>query len=216
MSYKQPLGKGGKIVQKKAEESAPARVLAWNRGCVESLQQRVLSGRGIPYDAHSLVTDILGTGDDGQFYIGIENRRIIRQDNLLIVQKSKTKCIVPTRFLKNPAKKNAKIICPDLLKVGAYVSCYMAAGVQMTEIDIGYGGAYDAPKTYVQMEYVLSAEKEEEWGTLGVCQSVAAEIKKLMKENALIPEEKRKPAELILENYGRNFQKLQESTAVFL
>ena len=210
------LGKGGKIVQKKQEDSAPARVLAWNTETVENLQQRVLSGRHGPYEAHGLVTDILGTGDDGQFYIGIENRRIIRQDNLLIVQKSKTKCIVPTRFLKNPAKKNAKIICPDLIKVGAYVSCYMAAGVQMKTVDIGYGGSYEAPITYVQMEYVLSAEKEAEWGTLGVCQSVAAEIKKLMKENALVPEEKRKPAELVLENYGRNFQKLQESTSVFL
>jgi len=210
------LGKGGKIVQKKQEDTAPMRVVAWNAESLEALQQKVLSGRVHPYEAHDLVTDILGVGKDGQFYLEVERRRIVRQDELLIVQKSKTKTTVPVRFLKNAGKKNAKIICPDLLKVGAYVSCYLAAGVQTFMRDIGYGGAVEENVTYPEIEYILPPEKEEEWGTLGVCQTVTEEIKKLVKENALVPEEKRKPAQLVVQNYGKQFQRLQSGSNVFL
>ena len=192
------------------------RIVAWNTESLESLQQRVLSGRCHPYEAHDLVTDILGAGDDGQFYLEVERRRIIRQDELLIVQKYKTKTTVPARFLKNAGKKNAKIICPDLLKVGAYVTCYLAAGVQTRMRDIGYGGAVKENVTYPEIEYVLTPEKEMEWGTLGVCQTVTEEIKKLVGENALVPEEKRKPAQLVVQNYGSHFQKLQSASNVFL
>jgi hypothetical protein len=216
MAYRGPLGKGGKIIQKKAEDSAPARILAWNTQCVEALQERVLSGHRSAYDAHDLVTEILGTGSDGQFYIQVERRRIIRQEELVIVEKSSVKSTVPTRFLKNAGKKNAKIICPDLLKVGAYVSCFCAAGVQTYMRNIGYGGAVEEAITYPQIEYVLSPEKEEEWGVLGVCQTVNAEVKKLVKENALVPEEKRKPAQLIIHTYGRRFQHIQGTTTVAL
>lgn len=216
MAHRAHLGKGGKIVQKKAEDTTPVRIVAWNTECVESLKERVLSGHRYAYEAHDLVTEILGTGDDGQFYIMVERRRIIRQDELLIVEKSPAKVTVPTRFLKNAGKKNAKIVCPDLLKVGTYVSCFCAAGVQTYMRNIGYGGAIETAITYPQIEYVLSSEKEEEWGALGVCQSVTAEIKKLVRENALVPEEKRKPAQLILHTYGRFFQNLQGSTSVYL
>jgi hypothetical protein len=210
------LAKGGKIVQKKQEDTAPVRVVAWNTETIESLQQRVLSGRHGPYDIHDLVKNILGVGDDGQFYVEVERRRITRQDELLIVEKCPAKATVPARFLKNAGKKNAKIICPDLLKVGTYVSCFTAAGVKTYMRNIGYGGAVEENVTYPEIEYILSAEKEEEWGALGVCQTVSAEIKKLVKENALVPEEKRKPAQLIVQTYARRFQNLQSTSSVAL
>jgi len=207
------LGKGGKIVQKKQEDTAPVRVVAWNTESVESLQQKVLSGCRGPYDIHDLVKNILGVGDDGQFYVEVERRRITRQNELLIVEKCPAKVTVPARFLN---KKNAKIICPDLLKVGAYVGCYMAAGVKTYMRNIGYGGAVEENVTYPEIDYILPAEKEEEWGTLGVCQTVTGEIKKLVKENALVPEEKRKPAQLIVQTYNRRFQTLQSTSSVTL
>lgn len=218
MSYKQPLGKGGKIIQKKKEESGPDVALAKNTQTLEKIQEEVLSGVVPKLPAHDLITDILGTTEDGQFRVEIEKYRLIRQgEHLLTIQKSKSQAVVPARFLKNAGKKNAKIIVPDLIKIGAFVSCHLAMGCGSVKkvIAMPFAPSYTA-NSYAEIQYILPAEKEEAWGALGVCQTSKEETKRLVRDNALVPEEKRKPAKLILEAYSAFFNTCESSVEVAL
>jgi len=218
MSYKQPLGKGGKIIQKKKEESGPDVALARNTQALDTLQEEVLSGAVPKLPAHDLITAIVGTTEDGQFRVEIEKYRLLRQANeVLTIQKSKSQAVVPARFLKNAGKKNAKIIVSDLIKVGAFVSCHLATGCGSVKkaIAMPFAPSY-ITNSYAEIQYILPAEKEEAWGALGVCETLQEETKRLVRDNALVPEEKRKPAKLIVEAHSAFFNTRESSVEVAL
>jgi len=206
MSHKQ-LGKGGKIVQKKKEESGPAIAIERNSRCIERLQEEMVANKTCCEEPHARILSIVGVGPDGQFRVEVERKRLIRQDEILIVQSTTTESVVPGRFLKNAGKKNAKLTCPELIRVGSVVALFTAKGcgsVQVARAD-KFCPSYSSA-TYTEIDYILTEEKEAEWVALGIAQITVSETKKLIAENATVPEEKRKPAMLSLQQWSKNFQ----------
>jgi len=168
------LAKGGKkFVASMAGPSAPVLALESNAARVESVQSsHMAEGRGGIFLRR--ITAILGAGKDGQFRVETEVTDCdgIPEKELTVIslRKYKMECVVPARFLKNAGKSNAKLIVPDLIKVGAYISVFIARGIHLAAADAVQAAGLQARQLqwFVELDYVLSQEMETAWIGLGL------------------------------------------------
>jgi hypothetical protein len=175
------LGKGGKpFIAKNAGPNSVELAMEDNSRQVEGVQswfKKHPGGFAPQYLKH--VTAILGPAKDGQFMIEVEDARVLttdemtRESNGIVVMKYRDQIVVPTRFLR---KSGRALNCPDLLKVGAAVEICSTSGcgsIQKASSDM-HGPTYHT-RTYLEVDFVLTAEKELEWAALGYMKHLPTE-----------------------------------------
>ena len=176
------LAKGGKpFIAKNAGPSAEELAVEDNSRQVEGVQAwfKTHVGGFAPEFMKHIVSMEPGLGKDGQFRVTTEDAKVRMPEKWgdeILVEKYRSEVIVPARFLR---KSGRAVNCPDLIKVGAAIEWYSAKGcgsVQKAHRDV-HAPTYRTA-IYNEIQFVLPAEKEAEWVSLGYMRNVSNEIDK--------------------------------------
>lgn len=123
------------------------------------------------------VTSIDGQQEDGQFQISVAY--IVPPDQVMYAQGTRLirPVIVGRDFLKHPGEKKARVACPDLLKVGAYVLLKSGEGRLHDYTSVvghfrGHQVTRNVAKTYQDLAAVIPPDVATRWEAEGKLKAV--------------------------------------------
>jgi hypothetical protein len=161
-----------------AAETAAARCERISREVCAATEKRWSETREDQRETRMItVTSIDGLQDDGQFQISVAY--MVPPDQAMYAQGTRLirPVIVGRDFLKHPGEKKARVACPDLLKVGAYVLVKSGEGRLHDFTSVvghfrGHQVTRDVAKTYQDLAAVIPPDIASRWEAEGKLKAV--------------------------------------------